>query len=318
VIGEKFGYAQGFRKWVDLDREDAAVVNRSVAAELETLKTRFFLYVHYLDPHNPYKAPAPHADYFTQGRGKAPLPEGGFPRAVAPDFPKESLELIQLHYDNEIRHVDDEFGKLLAMMKAKGSYENTVILVMSDHGEQFGEHGYFLHSNGVHTEVVDVPLLLRIPRGPRGVVLDTYVQHSDLLPTLTQVLSVEDTAPRMGQSVFTAPARRPIVVQHLRKADLASESILEGGLKLVRRLHDDNAPWRLYDINADPKEAHDLLARTKPSPEAQALAAKLDAITKQQRAWIRKSKDEADDEEGESVELDDKDMVRLRALGYAQ
>ena len=93
-------------------------------------------------------------------------------------------------YDNEIRFVDHAIGELFERLRENDLYEDSVIILLSDHGEMFLEHGQFEHSNGVYTELIDVPLIIRPPNHEKMVV-ETPVQTVDILPTLLSMLGIE-------------------------------------------------------------------------------------------------------------------------------
>lgn len=119
----------------------------------------FFLWMHYLYPHNPYVA------------------------HECCDFGEREID----RYDGEIAFTDAEFGRVIAQLKATGRYERTIIIVTADHGEAFGEHGLRFHPRELYEELLHVPLVVRIPGiEPRKV--DTIVELVDIAPTLHELL----------------------------------------------------------------------------------------------------------------------------------
>jgi hypothetical protein len=104
-------------------------------------------------------------------------------------------------YDGEVAASDFAFAALIDGLRARGLYDETLIVVTADHGEELHEHGGWEHGETLYGEVLDVPLLLRLPGGPRGVRVSEPVQQIDLLPTLLDALAIpwrEDEAPTGG------------------------------------------------------------------------------------------------------------------------
>ena len=152
-----FGFGLGFRSYRNLAKEyveravnavpaDAAEITRDLAQWIPGVRNRpFFLYVHSLDLHYPYEARA------IPGR-----------RAPRPGASESDL------YDSEIAYNDRELGKVLDGLRSAGLFENTIVVVTADHGEEFGEHGKNRHGHTLYQSLVHVPLIVRLPRGERG------------------------------------------------------------------------------------------------------------------------------------------------------
>lgn len=182
-ISEKFGYAQGFDYFFMKSRMAGDGVNEKAFRVIDKLyepDKPFFLYVHYMDPHDPYKAPEPFRSYF-----KEPLED--------PRYQPAERELMR-EYDNEIRYADAKIGELLEYAEQKGLLENAVVVLTADHGEQFRERGNVGHGYTLHDEETHIPLLIRDPAG-RGSEITVPVSHLDIFPTL---LSLTRTAPVPG------------------------------------------------------------------------------------------------------------------------
>jgi arylsulfatase A-like enzyme len=145
-----------------------------------------FLFVHFMEPHLDYVAPAPH-----RGRYSAGLPSGRVgkipfaafqTRQVRPtDEEKVYLEAL---YDEEIRAADEGLAALVAALEQRKRLENTLLVVTSDHGEEFWEHGGFEHGHALWSELTRVPLVVRGPGVPAGMRTNTVVEHVDLVQGL--------------------------------------------------------------------------------------------------------------------------------------
>ena len=152
-----WGTGRGFSRFVDadsmkwLEADDAKAVNRVMDA-LENVAGRpWFFYVHVMGPHEPY-IPKPSFDTkFT-------------PRAPTATQDEKVMRDMAL-YDGKIAYADAQFGRLLADLKARGLYDKTLIVLLSDHGEQFMEHGDTSHGKSLYQEEIHVPLMVRMPGG---------------------------------------------------------------------------------------------------------------------------------------------------------
>ena len=134
---------------------------------------RFFLWVHYYDPHFDY-----------------------MPHPEVPSFGKDPVDL----YDGEIRFTDLHIGRVLDELRAKGLYDKTVVVVTGDHGEGFGEHGVFEHGYHLYAAQTKVPLIIRVPGLPARKAV-TPAGHIDIMPTLVNLAGGKPIADMMGRSL---------------------------------------------------------------------------------------------------------------------
>lgn len=184
------GFDQGF----DLYAEDLGEASRITAAFGDWLQKNsgkpFLAYMHYLDPHWPYTPPAPYNTFFA-------LPASGtldfnavnwkyLERQIAAKevtLSAQDLERMRALYDGEIRYVDASIGEVCNALRARGLFENTLIVVTADHGEEFMERGMVGHGSSLYDELLRVPLILRIPSAAPARIAQT-VQLVDVMPTL--------------------------------------------------------------------------------------------------------------------------------------
>jgi arylsulfatase len=240
VIKTGFNYEQGFAVWTDkLTR--VMEKNRAILDSLGSHEQPFFLYLHYMDPHSPYTAPPSHYKFFNEDYDGIVTGASPYEVSYFENRPDE-LEQLRNFYDNEIRFVDHAIGELFERLREKGLYEDSVIILLSDHGEMFLEHGQFEHSNGVYTELIDVPLIIRSPNQEKMVV-ETPVQTIDILPTLLSMLGIEVDHQFMGRSIFSligSDEVRPIFSEQLRRCcgrtKFAETALIMGDYKLIKRL----------------------------------------------------------------------------------
>jgi arylsulfatase A-like enzyme/Flp pilus assembly protein TadD len=204
----------------------------------------FFLWVHLYDAHDPYDPPEPFKSKYS----------------AAP-------------YDGEIAYVDSVVGWLLSQLRTRGLYENSVIAVMSDHGEALGEHGELTHGVFLYDETIHVPLLIKLPREvSAGRRIDQRVGLVDVLPTLLQAIAVpipkevqgESLIPLMKAAGLSATAKEA-PASHDRPAYAESDyphrtfgwSSLRS-LRAGKYLFVEAPQPELYDQTADPQAQHNL------------------------------------------------------------
>jgi arylsulfatase A-like enzyme len=214
-----------------------------------------FLYVHTMDPHVPYTPPPP----FDQKYEPHPTPDhtGQDPRF---DF-KEPLDRDRLiaQYDGEIAYGDQEFGRFVQELKKRGLYDRALIVFMADHGEEFEDHGKWLHGRSVFDELVRVPLLVKFPgQKDGGRRVGQQVQSVDLLPTILEHFGLPVPAPPaiVGhplQPVLAGGAPEPPAVSEISHRGFVAHGMRTGKDKYVRRFSPEDDEL-YFDLRQDPKE----------------------------------------------------------------
>ncbi len=145
----------------------------------------FFLFLLYFDPHADYVAPREYAARFTDSGYRGSQTGRNMQSLRGKPLPAEDILYLQGLYDAEIRYTDDRIGRLLQELRNKGLYDNTLTVVISDHGEEFWEHGSCGHGATLYEECVMVPWVMRLPGTlPAGKTFDGQVSHQDVMPTL--------------------------------------------------------------------------------------------------------------------------------------
>ncbi len=217
-VGAIFNFDQGFQTMVQVGGRrvdnDAAKVNAAVIPWLEEHRDdeRFFLYVHYVDPHAPYDPPEPYRDMFVRDEHwgqwdgyDVPFGDthvGRIEHWLAIDDSTD-VDLYVARYDAEIRYVDAKIGELLRELDRLGLADDTLVVLVADHGESLGEHGwYFSHGLSLHETDVHVPLVFRLPgKLPAGRVVRGQVESVDIAPTLLDLLGVPTPPVMEGRSL---------------------------------------------------------------------------------------------------------------------
>jgi choline-sulfatase len=269
-ISEGFGFADGFDHFVRLIGREAraAEVHAAALAWLENIGPGhpFFLYLHTIDPHTSYAPPAAYRQRFAPD-----VEDPGIGGQQAVDALKEQeteaapgvADDLAALYDAEVAYTDKELGLFLDELRRRGLYDDSLIILVSDHGEEFYEHGSWTHGHSLHTELVDVPLIIRLPKGQAlGTTVDEPVQHIDLLPTLVDLLGLEEPSPLAGRSLLSlrpGTGSRPRPIFSAVASDLVG--VIWGDWKLLTRPERGaELDTRLYDRASDPGEQTDLYA----------------------------------------------------------
>jgi arylsulfatase A-like enzyme len=217
-------------------------------------------------------------------------------------------------YDADIAANDASFGEFVDRLSALGLYENSLLVFVSDHGEEFYEHGSWEHGNTLYDEQILVPLLIKFPgRRMAGRRTDIVANHVDLLPTL--IASAGATIPdgSDGRSLLPYLAGeiddRGPAISYVKLDGIESESILLDRSKFIRNLADDHVvprrPTELYDLARDPTE-HDNLVLEQPV-QAGFLQTLLRGLALKGDPALS----------AEAAELPEHVREQLRALGYS-
>ena len=313
-VGRAFGFAQGFARFRSEDRDrDETMLDRVRLwlDERQHADGPFFLFLHAIDPHGPYD-PAPEFEEMF-GAGGAPAHYRtvryllGLNRGEVEPDPGTAEALSRL-YDAEVAQNDRAFGDLLDELEDRRLAGNTAVIYVSDHGEEFAEHGRWEHGLSLYEEVLRVPLVMRLPGVPPRRV-EAPAQHVDLLPTLLGYLGIE--APPTDGRDLLAPRRRgddPLdVYTHLDVDGHRAASVIRGHFKLVLpQSPSQGTEPMLFDLEADPAEQEDLAA---DRPEV--VERMLGLLAQRNLAGEIEAAEEIEDDQ-----LDEDVRRRLRALGY--
>lgn len=296
------------------------VVDRALDWLEQSVSEPFFLYLHFMDPHDPYAPPPPYdamygrepGDPFTMTFGTLP----GIMKGQLPVGPPELEDLLAL-YDGAVTYMDESIGGLLEAMERDGRLENTLIVFVADHGEEFVDHGGLGHEHTLYQELVHVPLILAGPGVPSGGVIGENVSLVDVAPTVLEAVGVEPPLPMDGISLWRAaslgeePPPRDIFMEETyigqRYPIHSLVGIRRGDRKLIgSSFHARGAgpwTWEHYDLAADPGEK----SRLEISGEAPA-----GEMRSALMAWLERAKGA----EGTESTPGEERLELLRSLGY--
>lgn len=276
--------------------QDAATVTAAAKAWLAAHPDeRFFLFLHYMDPHDPYM--------------EHPYSGVGYARASDQNPDPSLAATFSALYDGEVRYVDTYLGELWAFLQEAGLYENTLIVLTGDHGEEFQEHGGWWHGQTLYEEQLRVPLIVKYPGGARaGTVVEEYARTLDVAPTVVDAVGLAVPTTWQGRSLWsdTAPPAYLFAEEELEGNVL--RSVQQGDYKLILANRDNprGLPAEaLYNLGADPSE------RVNRAPEETAWAATLREVLGRAQAEALEQRLQA--EEGT---IDEEAEELLRKLGY--
>jgi arylsulfatase A-like enzyme len=264
---------------------------------------RFFMFVHTYKTHAPYLTSPAYAEFFRdpaewQREGMSPVPQRH----------RERVD----DYDRTIREADALVGRLLDELEALALADRTLVVLLSDHGESFGEHGVVGHSFSAHQEVIRVPLVLRGPGIPQGLAVETPVSLVDVAPTLLDWLELPPLEHSQGISLAPGLHREPLPedrVLHFSWLGREAAGFRSGPLK-YKRLHNRKS---LFNLAEDPREKHAIGDRGQGRPFAEALIADHEEKSARIRADF-----ETADSDLRAPALPAETQESLRALGYIE
>lgn len=277
ALNSRFGYSRGFDHYDEaFSTEDSTMGNNIIwenhqvtgafdqRADVTTRKVidwlekhgrkKFFLWAHYFDPHAPYSPPEPYDTLFTLKM------DTSLSREIA-------------HYDGEIRFADREVNKVLDQLQYQGIDSKTLVIIMSDHGEGLGQHGWMQHGMHLYDEETRIPLMLRLPGViPENLRQEATVESIDLAPTILDLLGIDpeqgfsglslvpmikDPEKAAGHKVFLE--RRLYETERLLGVDLKGNKfgLRDGALKYIWAPEEKTS--ELYNLEQDPGELENLI-----------------------------------------------------------
>lgn len=277
AMSSKFGYSRGFDYYnEDFPEKNSTVSLRSWSghivkegfdqrADIATLKATqwikknrnkpFFLWVHYYDPHSPYNPPKQYSSKFMKDATE-PIKQG-----IA-------------NYDGEIRFVDEEIQKILDLIEAQQLNSNTLVVIMSDHGEGLWQHGWIEHGKFLYDEQTSVPLIMNFPGVlPEGIRLPSPVQTIDILPTILDLMEVQYRGDFSGNSLvrmiqdpgYELP--NPVFLERRRYSNITGSkfAIRDADLKYIWA--PEEGTEELYNLREDPTELTNIVSQHRQTAD---------------------------------------------------
>jgi arylsulfatase len=275
-------FVRGYEYYVNVTRTSRWIHHHVVGGEVNKRlipwihshkNEQFFLFVHYWDPHTPYNQPpgyrkvfkynsisdlqtrkVPSGYDYVQGWGTCEEIMKSVSERGIRGWPSTEEYPIDL-YDGEIRYTDDLIKEILATLDRDGILEDTAIILTADHGEQLGQHGHYGHP-GLHEPNIFIPIIFWHPRSlPQGTVIEGYVQQSDIVPTVLDIIGTTPTSELDGESLLPVIEGRQETREEIFVETSQQRAILRGDWKLIR---DAWGSVGLYNLHSDPMEVTNL------------------------------------------------------------
>jgi arylsulfatase A-like enzyme len=331
------GYGQGFDfSRIEPECDGAEQVTDAIDWICAHATEPYFLFLHELDPHGPYR---PTEDAFFRVHGKSveavrvemdPEEADRIDRLIALYGQKDrrpnlaalspaAVSYYRMLYDGEIRDVDGYVRRLVNALKRKKRFENTIFVFTSDHGEGFREHGFFGHSLPLpYNELLHVPLIMTGGRLSKGARISNVVSMLDFYPTIVELAGGQSPSYVSGVPILTQSGEIASQRTHTAFSDLdgrrARTDLWDVALTTDQyrvATHQEADTYRIFDRNDDPLEQENLFGAGKLSTTTENdLIARLHQETERY--------DQLSQQFGEPVWFDSTSATEenLRALGY--
>ena len=278
-----------------MDRRDATQINRDVLHWYHHRSDRpFYLFINYYDVHDPYLVPAHHASRFGDVS----------PWAIARVISAIDMENNPLHvsaddqerfitgYDNCLAFLDASVGELLDSLSRLPGWENTIVIITSDHGEGLGEHGSYGHGSNLYREVLHVPLMILGPKIPAGIRISSLVSLQELFETVLQLAGMNNPPfERASLQRFWRPEFQPGDSDEFVVSELSGGTADPGPISLTtpewQYFHDSHGNEELYHWVGDPDEKINLAKSPNDMKTLKDLQTQLRVIeTESLRPWL--------------------------------
>jgi arylsulfatase A-like enzyme len=330
-ISARNGFAQGFEEFEHVRYGGAEVALNRTTALAEAIEGKFFGYVHVLGCHRAfpeaYRDEAYMAEYGfpydEEARREAGIEfaeiDYDFDRRLASRetvLTEEDVRFLNLIYEARMRWTDENMMQpLIERLKASGRYDDTMLIITADHGEELYEHGGYGHGHALWNEVTHVPLIVKYPKGRKpeglGPRVEQMTQSVDVAPSLIALTGAPTDREWRGAAALAGSFSEHVFAEqpdcepeNANTCHLNAEwALIRDGLKLI----DGKAPPLLFDLAEDPLEQ-------------QSLAGSMTERVEAMRSYVTKLKDAsaAPSANSREIEVDEDTLRSLRGLGYVQ
>lgn len=328
-VSDRFGFDQGWDDYNNYIREGGSTEAEDVFQQagnfIEAKKDeRFFVYIQTIDPHVPYDPPAEYLRMYdareysgiVQPRQTPTLLEQAKKKEIT--FNASDNRRLEALYDGEVTQHDHWLGKFMERLESLGVAEDTLLVITSDHGEEFMEHGSYGHGHSIFQELLAVPLIFHLPgRLPEGRRVPHAVSTMDIPQTILDLAGVSGLSRAEGRSLLpdmlgSVPVGPQVAFSDFQEIRRVARTerykiVVRGNLSTV-----------LFDLETDPGERRERSISDLPIAGRYArilLGQYLGAENRGQ--WLRANQDAARALDVEEAEMDETILEQLRALGYA-
>ncbi|MCH8004066.1 MAG: sulfatase [Nanoarchaeota archaeon] len=249
-------------------------LNKDIFKWLDKNKAQpFFMFINYFDAHDPYNLGKEFRDKFTNKTGKDLSSDGSYLYMFdrSDEVPQEEIDYMIELYDTEIFFLDYNFGKFIDKLDQLGIKDNTIIIITSDHGEEFYEHGSFVHGRTLYEEVIHVPLIFYYPKEFQSKRIDKRVEIIGIFPTILDILDIEIPEDVDATSLLPLINNVPGYDKEFAKSELFGRKRHKGISDLfdidLRQESISNNDWKLIEIKPENEILNSSLFNLRTDPE---------------------------------------------------
>ena len=320
----KFGFARGFDYFRHLLSLSAPCVNEVIYSWKDDIakSDKYFLWVHYIDPHWPYTPREPWVNKYIPDEQRfimdllTKIPDDwrkgvAYLNNLIENHP-ETVSILKTFYESEVNYVDRSIGEFLQKL---APHEDTVIIITSDHGEAFWEHALLGHGGTLYQEVIQVPLIVKLPSGLQLTVAKESINLVDIMPSILHLLNINSPAQTLGRSFWESKGTfmRAKQVSLSEVSPDYSYSELDRGARLKAIVTGQwkyiynykNKKEQLYNVTLDPLEQNNLSNKRREQ---------CNRLNKRLSRWVSQSKKYPPGVK--PIELSPQEEEKLKSLGY--
>lgn len=293
-------------------RAEGTAINEKAVSWIEKNPDRFFVWLHYMDVHSPYIPPKKYRNQFCRGEMNDYKQARILCKRNTPEsFSKDEIGTLIDLYDAGVCYVDECIGDLIAHLKTMGVYEDTLIIITADHGEEFMEHGGFAHDAcKLYDELLHVPLIIKLPSSSSHKILDRLCSLIDLGPTVLDVLKIPTNPNFEGASLLPIleeeETGRPYVIS-------ACGLIEEKSCEKRKYMSIRTEKWKYIFREGGEDELYNLLS--DPGEKGNLIKANFE-IAEKLKSKLLESSSKVHYDSSPSISADERLKMRLKALGY--
>lgn len=338
ILGSFYGFPKGFDSYNErltrIQGTTAQKIGELAVSWLEKNKDNpFFLFLHTYQIHGPFLPPPPYKSSFLDpdevginSRKLNDLIGDAYRNYFVPLTDQQRRNLVAL-YDAEILYTDEVMLKpIFRSLKDLGLYDNTMIIVTSDHGEEFYDHGGWLHGHTLYNELIHVPLIIKLPHGRfSGSVFENIVRSIDILPTILEELTIGLVQSEIdGKSLLKIIQGKDkedrIFFSEIKYASFFPDQIASntGGFKLLLNKTYTDAQYNYFSTPPPSRkdiELYDLLTDFNEKKNlARQNNSEVSKVMESIAQYLQQG--EYTTEDGKKIKLDERVKEQLRALGY--
>jgi len=269
-----------------LDRENAGQLNESVFRWFEHRSTQpYFLFINYFDAHDPYFPPEPYNHRFGGLSSAAAFRLRAFTLTSdeTVDFDPQDRDSLIAGYDNCLAYLDRQLAILLGFLRRSSGWQNTVVILTSDHGEAFGWKGSYEHGRNLYRGVLHVPLIIAGPGVPQGLRISHVVGTRQLFSTVLDLAGRDNTPfSRTSLARFWNPVYKPVPSDDAVISELVPTSDPDARHAMAslttpewQYIEHRSGRQELYKWKVDPEEQNNLADSPEEQPTLQALRSRL-------------------------------------------